>query len=148
MSTGPIDRKSKGGPRKVIRHEILAASSAITTAVYKGDGNYGVAPNATEATGGEWPIAGLDPNKKYVITHMRVVLGAAPDTGKSLACTLRQNGVDSTDGVVTISDLETEGETTLQDLVTHGAYVTVKFVGTGTPDATSGIRVYLIIEEV
>jgi len=149
MSTGPIVRKSKNGPRKVLFHEIMAASSAWgATSLYKGDANIAVAANSTESSGGEWPILGLDPNKKYVITHMRAVFGAAPGSGKTITVVLRQDGSDSSDGAVTVTgDTNTSGEVAFQDLVTHGAYVSVKVTATaGT--AASTMKVFLTIEEV
>jgi len=150
MSTGPVPRKVRpGGKREKIIHEIFAASSASAgTTLYKGDKNAAVAADATEATGGEWPVRGLDPNKHYKITHMRVVLGAAPGAGETQTITLRQDGVDSTDGVVTISgDTDTTGEVAFQDTLTVGAYVTVSMTGSGGAAAAT-MRVYLTIEEV
>jgi len=151
MSLGPVIRKAKAGKlrgRKSLHHKIFAASSSWgATALYKGDENFAVAANSTEATGGERSIQGMDPNKHYKITWMYAVLSAAPGTGKTATITLRINGSDSTDGVITIATTATTGGTTLQDVVTYSAYVTVKVSATaGT--AASTLKLYMLVEEV
>lgn len=70
------------------------------------------------------------------ISDLRVVLSAAPDTGKSYTFTLRSDGGDTSLSAA-IEDLETSNQDTGSYAASAGELLSIKCVPAGTPDVVS-----------